>query len=551
MKLPEIQRSAAGMANTITPSQAMAPHIAKSRFFGEVEDMAQNVLEMKRQHDVRETTALNAESVSQFKRDMAIRTDPFTQDELDEYGISDRVSVDDATGTAEKWRVYPILLDQKLSEFRDTYGQNIKSASHRSKWLDEVDRANRNELERSVQDAANMAVKDTAVASVTKANSAVEAGYYDVARAQYELPIWESTPELKAKKASALDKIRDAEFASEMSAELEAELEFAQDTGDYSALDDIEARHRDKENIAGTPWTEAEHTAYADRIAATKVTLENRARVNNDRAKKDRMDAHWQRYYQTPALLLANMPADATATDIRAITSFAKKTSGGDSIKTDYPTWEMLNTMAAEEPDRFAETSLVQYADRLTTADLKSFNKMQLEANDAKNGGNPPSYLSNESVMSLGITQMGLKPTGGSASQQAIVYQTKTLFATELEAAEVAKGEKLTTAEKEKIITDITLYEIKNSKGIVSKARAIEKNTDPQILAAAAETISGYGRPVTGDYIDAYEALLDDDLEINQTTLDGASWLIRNGKMVSKESLTSLEKRRQEALQGG
>lgn len=544
MKLPDIQYGTAARPQTISPGQAAAPHLAKAKMIGQVAEMAGNIYEMKQEHDARESLALYSESMSQFRKDMATRTDPFTQEELEEHGIADQVEVGE-NGTVEKWRVYAPLLAAKQEEFKQQYGSNIKAAGYRAEWMREIDSANQKEIERAVQDSANMAIQDITYTSIQKADAAIEAGLYDVARAQYALPIWDQTPEMKAKKEAALTDIRDIEYASVQNDELEIEMAYAEGTGDYSNLDKLEAQHRNNENVEGTPWTDKEHTAFADKIASIKTTMENGARTQANRERNDRMDAHWRDNVNDPAKLVTQMPPDATATEVRAIMNWTKVTSKGETVKTNVATWDMLDTMAEDEPDKFMELGLTQYADRLSVSEYQKMKGRQNDLRKIRSGeSDGASYMTDTDVINSGLVNMGLSTTGTSHLDKR--YAAKTLMATELEAAENERKrqgkEPLSTQDKQDIINGVVMYTIKNEDGDLIEKSAIDKKTDPDVLADASQTLRGFNLPVTGDYIDAYEALEDKDMDVSAISLQAASYLLRNNKGVSQKSMDSLIK---------
>jgi len=164
---------------------------------GDVAQMSINVLAERDKYEVNNKTADMKESVSAFKEWFAEQGE-FDEDAIRTMGLDD--VLDASNAPLQKHEVYTHALRKFTDETRDQLGSTIRSNKYRDAWTNSINDALRPELERSVQDAANMAMKDLVLQSEQRYKDAIEVGNWDAAEQAIDLPIWSSTPERSALK---------------------------------------------------------------------------------------------------------------------------------------------------------------------------------------------------------------------------------------------------------------------------------------------------------------------------------------------------------------
>jgi len=273
MKLPEIQRSRAQPSQTISPGQAAAPHLAKAKMIGQFAEMAANVNEIKNEYDVNNAQADHLDDITKFKQWMSTRRE-FSEDEIKAWGLEGEVDV--SSGPVPKWKVYTHALAKFTDDSRAARGATISSGAHRNVWEQEALNAIAPEIERSVQEAATMAIEDMALESVDRYNLAVESRNAAAARQALDTyPV--DTPKAKAAKQELIDQLQDDEYLWDQQDEYDALIA----GGNPEKLREYAATHKDNETVAGTPWDDTEHNKWADKALTAADRMESDLGTSN------------------------------------------------------------------------------------------------------------------------------------------------------------------------------------------------------------------------------------------------------------------------------
>lgn len=216
MKLEPITRTQAQGARTISPQQAAAPHLAKASFLGKVSQMALNVNELAEDIQVNNANADYMADISKFKQDYAQRVEPWTQEELDLMGIGDQI--DASEGPVPAWKAYPYALQQRMEDAREKMGEGVRSKAKRNAWMQDTITSSQSELERAVQDSANMAIESMANEANERMENSLLEGDFEGARNAIETnPIYSMNPKAKGVKRKLLNDINLKEAMSEVS----------------------------------------------------------------------------------------------------------------------------------------------------------------------------------------------------------------------------------------------------------------------------------------------------------------------------------------------
>jgi hypothetical protein len=205
-KLPEIQRSQAAPLQSIGPAAAAAPHLSKAKVIGQAADMALKINEMADKINVNNANADYKQAISNFKQYMMERTDPFDQEALKLMRIDDKV--DASEGDVPVWEAMPHALAQYTADMQEKYGGNIRSPKLRSAWQRDTALATIPELERSVQEAANMAVQGMADEQMARYDAHILSGEFEAARQVFaDNPIFTRNPKMAELKRQSLAQV--------------------------------------------------------------------------------------------------------------------------------------------------------------------------------------------------------------------------------------------------------------------------------------------------------------------------------------------------------
>jgi hypothetical protein len=303
MKLPEIQYSRAAGSQTISPGQAAAPDIAKIKLTQQVGEMAFNINDMANEITVNNANADYKQAMTNFKQMMAGSTkEKYSQMDLDVMGIGDQF--DASEEPVAKWEIYNAALSQYMDDMRERHGSQIRSNASRKAWDMDTQEASYAELERGVQDAANMAVQGIANEQVARAASAMDAGEYDVAIQAYENnPIFDKNPAMQEIKREGIKAAETAQYGQQQQnvvSEAQSLADSGRITEAVAMLEEEAARHKDDDTVAGTPWDDAKHNSWAKTLDSAAKSLELEAEGD----KRERINAN-QKAYINNALLAA------------------------------------------------------------------------------------------------------------------------------------------------------------------------------------------------------------------------------------------------------
>jgi len=528
MRLPNIEhRKVTGAAGSVpSPATAVAESRQKQAILGEAFKQARDVSESHRAYELNKVNSQYADEMSDWRREASSK-DVLSAGEIKAMGLDDVI---DTQGREfiPKYEWYPTALERRMDETRSKYGGKIKSGADRNKWESAVGKSDNKMLESEVNQAFKEQRTVDRKMRLNDLDQYVRSGHYDSARTVLSDPMFAGDPEAE----QMMNKINVTEERHE-------DQTFMQNASPEELRERaVEMRSKD--------YTESSSRSAAD-LASDANTMDSMAKVRETQATKEAtkaynaaVDTHWQNNWNDPSALVANMPMGLKDEDIRSIVNFASSTAGGTTVKTDVPTWDMIETMSGQEPDRFRDTNLLQYRDKLSTAQYQTFRQRQLDLEKQASGetDKPPSYQTDKSLIDTGLTRLGINPTGTSGRNER--HEMTSVFARELEDAEAenqraGKGP-LTNTEKEQIIGDVVTYQY-TAKGKSRKATPFE-DMDSEDIIATTSALRTMNLDVTAKNADAIVRMQDKDIELDPTNhAIVRDILIPHGKVISEQSI--------------
>ena len=264
MKLPEIQRTAAQSAQSMSPGQAAAPYLAKIKVGEQVASMINNVIELKDETQLSNANSDYRDSLQSFNN-WYEQQKTFTPEDIETMGIDGEV--DTSGGDIPAWKVRTAALNKFTEDMQQQLGGTISNKSKRNAWISDTKTMTAPLIERSIQESANMGVQEMVSDSVERYQDALDRGNYIGARqALNSIPV--HTPALKAEFKRFDRELTKLEYSSEQQLKLDDALDDAVDNGDFAALEMMAIEAEDDESITETPWDQPEHTAWAKTIRA-------------------------------------------------------------------------------------------------------------------------------------------------------------------------------------------------------------------------------------------------------------------------------------------
>ena len=539
MKLPEIQRSRAQQAQSMSPAQAAAPHLAKAKMLTSVVDAALDINEMIDMNQVNKEMAVVKDGINKFENWMATQRE-FDPEALEAMGIAGQIDMG-AGGMVPKHKVYSAALKKFTEDLKGASGDRIGSARHREVWSEEVNNMVAPMITDSIVKQEEMAIDEMKLEAADSYQLNFEARNYEGARAAIDrYPTF--TPVQRQAKKDAISALADASYEWD----LQDEITIAISMNDADALDALALKHRDNNTVKGSPLTDDEHNVWASKIESRASAIRTGEKVAKTEVKAiqkqqydNTLNEYWQANFTNPAALLANMPANLEDQDIRSIVSFAKKTAGGNTIKTDVPIWSMLSSMSTLEPEKFMEVQLLEYVSNLSTGDYQKLSARKDELILSAAGGNDiPVYQTNNQIYdaAFGVLSIASNTTTDKESR----YQMTSVFASALDEQERYRAENnkqpMTLDEKKKIVNDIVVFEIEKKGDNFDRVEPFKNMRSGEVLDVLSE-LGRAGVPVTARSADAVEQLDDANIEVTGDTIRAAQALRQLGKMVNDKSI--------------
>ncbi len=185
MKLPEITYSQAQAAQSISPAQAAAPHLAKAKMIGQLSQTGLEMLDRKRKSDTARIAALYVDSVTTDERRLA-ESEELSRDELIEiYGMSDAdsgIEWTDADGNEKqvfkRYEVESVVKERMLEDRLVEFSRSIPNSEYKTLWMRDTREANARVVLASIKDTAKQEKAyeyKSAVASLEALNTSPEA----------------------------------------------------------------------------------------------------------------------------------------------------------------------------------------------------------------------------------------------------------------------------------------------------------------------------------------------------------------------------------------
>jgi hypothetical protein len=486
-----------------------------------------------REYDITQSKVRVDNAVTQWYTDNANR-DSYTPDEIRSAGLADQVQltegVDEAGNTLQRevipaHEVQHLMLSKAYERAIKGAGSGISNTQDLNLWTQDMN-ANR---DKAVMQAA-VAARGKAVEWKNKERDVVIAqsqaagnfdGAADLIRGRYMN---------KGIRAAALQE------NAEMKEEHEQML-WSQ-TATPSQLRERAKEMVTEDAIADSARSSEEMNASAGRLISLAGVKERESKALGKEIYQAGVNAHWQQYYQDPAALLANMPLNFNEEDIRSVVSFAEKTAGGGAVKTNLATWANLTDLSNDpaREEKWRETNLLQYQDRIASAQWMTLFNDQQEAKQIHRGeGDPESYATNKQMIDAGLDMMNIRLTGTSgASERAAMVP---VFASALEAEEAARGvqgkPKMNSSEKMAVINGIVDVELT----VKGKLRTVVPWDDSEQIRRVNSGLITLNEPVNAENANAYNHLEDEDLPTTLENLQAARWLLKNNSLVTESSV--------------
>lgn len=546
MKLPQIQFQRVSAPNTIGPGAAVANYRAKQGVLESIQKLGAQVAEEKVEYDTNKANSSYADEISQFKRSMATKID-FTADQIESMGLDDVVdTTNPETGerlaSIPKYKVYAIALERQMEDARNRYGADISNTKYRSAWQNAVAADSRAELDKAVADSAKMANEYETGAMLVDIDNAINSGQFQTAR-----DLIATNPRLKSiLTPEKMNEIKTNITTAEVEAGFRNELDGFVESGDLAGMEEFgKMLKSDEANAKYGTMDDKQLNAWGDNFIATANTARNQAKTNETRVYNAGINQYWADYDQRPEELVANMPrlhamlpGGLKDEDRRAIYSFADKQSKGESVTTNVATWSMLETMKVSEKDSFRNLNLLQYRDQLSISDYKSLYNDQIELIEQHRGtGEPPTYLTNESVFNLGLSRLGINTTGNIDAEER--HEMKSIFAVALSDAESAKGRKLSDQEKTDVISDVVMFEI-TSRGKKRNAMPFKDMSNEDIVEINS-VLRENNVDVNAINAASAKALMKKNIDVSERNIAIANELLKHGQIVTEKSIAKFE----------
>jgi len=541
MKLPEIQRTTAQTAQSMSPSQAAAPHLAKAEMLGKAANVALDINEMIDQNQVNKEMAWTKDALNNFENWMATQRE-FDPEILEAMGIADQIDMGEG-GMVPKHKVYSTALQKFTEDIKSAAGERIGSSRHRAIWLDEVNNMVAPMITSSIKKQEEMAIDEMKLEAADSYQIAFKARNYVSARAAIDrYPTF--TPAQRQAKKDAITDLADASYEWDLQDDMTA----AASTMDVEALDALALKHRDNEVVKGSPLTDAEHNVWASKFEAQASAIRSAIKVGKIQEKAeqkqrydDGLNKYFQKYHKSPVELLANMPEDLELADIIKVENYAEKTAGGKTIKTDIPTWSMLHDMSVLKPEEFKNVKLLKYSTKLSTSDYQKLRDIKTTLLLADAGGSAiPEYQTNAQIYNEAFVPLGISSSGSQDKRSQ--HQMVGVFASALDAQERYRAENnkqpMTLSEKKKIINDIVMFEIQKKGNNFERVIPFDGENSEEVLNVLS-ILGRSGVPVSARSADAVEQLSNSGLDITADTIRAAELLRRHGKMVNETSIIS------------
>lgn len=542
MRLPDIQYGATpGVSNAPTPQQAVAASAQKMNILQKAQTAADEIATDYREYNVTKADNAYADEMAQFRKETS-KLSVLTPGQVAALDID--IDTEDREYVPKiEW--YPKLLEKRMEEYRGKHAASIRSPIDRNRWSSEIRKNDDKILEKEIEYAAAESRKFLAVEKMNDAENAANAGMWDTARSVYADPVFSSSPEMESKRESALAAIDLAQGQETIRDEVDSLGGSPTDIREFAAYLKTDEAHEKY------PLNPNQLASESDRLNSMAKVIENQAKTNETRVYNAGINEYWANYDTNPEALVANMPelhrmlpGGLKDEDRRAIYNYAEDAAENKSVRLDVGTWDMLDTMKSEEKDRFRELNLMQYRDKLSDTVYMSLKKDQTEIREQFAGkGDPPSFVTNATVMNLGLTRLDIPPTGGGTSTQAQRAEMKTIFGQALADAETESlkknDRKINDQEKTDIINDIVMFEY-TTKGKTRTVTPFEDMSSDDIVEINS-TLRAANVDVNASNAAAVSKLLDKGLDASARNISIASWLVRNGQMVTEQSLAKAD----------
>ncbi len=532
MKLSDIQYGQARSLPKGPGAQAaVGPALQRMQLAQDTIKLLGEVAEEHREYELTKSTSGYADEMEEFRKQTA-GMNYSSPEELKAAGLDDLVNVEGREHIPKsEW--YPAALQRKMDQARDRWGQGIRSEGDRRQWIDKVTSANNEMLIRETEKAARETAAHIEGLKVSDVERSIRRGQFDTAM-------------------EAADSIRDPVKRERYKEDVLIAKEMNENANFRASATPEQLREqavnmRSEEYNEGSNLSREQNEQQARQLETLANVRESEVKKREAEVYNARVDGHWQQYWNDPAALLANMPEDLKQEDIRAIIGFSSKTAGGGTIKTDVAEWYKLDQMSTnpERFDEFADVNLLQYRDKLSTADFQKLSTRQQELRAKQRGEvDVPNYMTNEQLYNEGFAALGF---AGSMKREER-YALTGVFANELEAQErwrAANGKPpMTTAEKRQLINDIAVGEVTRKDKVV-QVRPF-KDLDENEIATLAANVAGTGIAVTAESADAASALMDKGIEVTRDNLIAAYNLRADGKIVNQKTVEQWKVRARE-----
>ncbi|RKZ83382.1 MAG: hypothetical protein DRQ39_09590 [Gammaproteobacteria bacterium] len=240
MKLPDVTYSQAQRAQTISPGQAAAPHLAKAQAIGKVASVGLELIDRKKKSDTARVSALYVDSATADAKRLA-ESDDVTRDELIEvYGMDGTeagVEWADADGNEKqsfrRYEVEPVVMERMLESRLVEYSKSLPNSEYKTQWMQDTRSANAKAVLRSTENAEKSASAyeyKSALASLEALNGSPQA------QLQFakDTPALDGNPDVRQKyinraKSSLFHTKANAVINNGTDAEIEAQIDKMKD----------------------------------------------------------------------------------------------------------------------------------------------------------------------------------------------------------------------------------------------------------------------------------------------------------------------------------
>jgi lambda repressor-like predicted transcriptional regulator len=207
--------------------------------------------------------------------------------------------------------------------------------------------------------------------------------------------------------------------------------------------------------------------AEVRKIEDPKLRDETMRRVRDDYQQKEQAETEqkrdvFQASFDKVRLSKGNIDAVSPtamtfmdADQVKALESYASDLRSGKTIQTDPKTYSDLITMSSVPAmkDKFLQTDLLTYVDRLSSGDFQELTKMQAEMRKGESSATNNAFATKDAMIKSTLSEIGIDVTPGDNKKQAVLIgQFHRALNSEAEAYKQAHGKYPQGAELQKMI---------------------------------------------------------------------------------------------------